>query len=58
MSSNKPAENTYKLPTTIVVRLLRAKTSIPETTESIEAIKTFLNATYATPKANISVIFE
>lgn len=58
MSSNKPAENTYKLPTTIVVRLLRAKTSIPETTESIESIKTFLNATYATPKANISVIFE
>lgn len=58
MSSNKPAENTYKLPTTIVVRLLRAKTSIPETTESIEAIKTFLNATYTTPKANISVIFE
>ena len=58
MSSNKPAENTYKLPTAIVVRLLRAKTSIPETTESIESIKTFLNATYATPKANISVIFE
>ena len=58
MSSNKPAENTYKFPTTIVVRLLRAKTSIPETTESIEAIKTFLNATYTTPKANISVIFE
>lgn len=58
MSSNKPAENTYKLPTTIVVRLLRAKTSIPETADSIEAIKTFLNATYATPKANISVIFE
>ena len=58
MSSNKPAENTYKLPTTIVVRLLRAKTSIPETTESIEAIKTFLNATYSTPKENISVIFE
>lgn len=58
MSSNKPAENTYKLPTTIVVRLLRAKTSIPETTESIEAIKTFLNATYTTPKENISVIFE
>ena len=58
MSSNKPTENTYKLPTTIVVRLLRAKTSIPETTESIEAIKTFLNATYTTPKANISVIFE
>lgn len=58
MSSNKPAENTYKLPTTIVVRLLRDKTSIPETTESIEAIKTFLNATYSTPKENISVIFE
>lgn len=58
MSSNKPAENTYKLPTTIVVRLLRAKTSIPETTESIDAIKTFLNATYTTPKENISVIFE
>lgn len=58
ISSNKPAENTYKLPTTIVVRLLRAKTSIPETTESIEAIKTFLNATYTTPKENISVIFE
>lgn len=52
------SDNTYKLPTTIVVRLLRAKTSIPETTESIEAIKTFLNATYTTPKANISVIFE
>lgn len=58
MSSNKPAENTYKLPTAIVVRLLRDKTSIPETTESIETIKTFLNATYTTPKANISVIFE
>lgn len=58
INKNKPAENTYKLPTTIVVRLLRAKTSIPETTESIEAIKTFLNATYTTPKANISVIFE
>ena len=58
ITKNKPAENTYKLPTTIVVRLLRAKTSIPETTESIEAIKTFLNATYTTPKANISVIFE
>lgn len=58
MSSNKPAENTYKLPTAIVVRLLRAKTSISETTESIEAIKTFLNATYTTPKENISVIFE
>lgn len=58
MSSNKPVENTYKLPTTIVVRLLRAKTSIPETTESIESIKTFLNDVYATPKENISVIFE
>lgn len=58
INKNKPAENTYKLPTTIVVRLLRAKTSIPETTESIDAIKTFLNATYTTPKANISVIFE
>lgn len=56
--NNIRSYNTYKLPTTIVVRLLRAKTSIPETTESIEAIKTFLNATYATPKANISVIFE
>lgn len=58
INSSKPESNTYKLPTTIVVRLLRDKTSIPETTESIEAIKTFLNATYATPKANISVIFE
>ena len=58
INKNKPAENTYKLPTAIVVRLLRAKTSIPETTESIEAIKTFLNTTYTTPKANISVIFE
>lgn len=58
INKNKPADNTYKLPTSIVVRLLRAKTSIPETTESIEAIKTFLNATYTTPKANISVIFE
>lgn len=58
MSSNKPESNTYKLPTTIVVRLLRAKTSIPETTESIEAIKTFLNTTYTTPKENISVVFE
>lgn len=58
INSSKPESNTYKLPTTIVVRLLRAKTSIPETTESIEAIKTFLNATYTTPKANISVIFE
>ena len=58
INSSKPESNTYKLPTTIVVRLLRAKTSIPETTESIETIKTFLNATYTTPKANISVIFE
>lgn len=58
INSSKPESNTYKLPTTIVVRLLRDKTSIPETTESIEAIKTFLNATYTTPKANISVIFE
>lgn len=58
INSSKPESNTYKLPTAIVVRLLRAKTSIPETTESIEAIKTFLNATYTTPKANISVIFE
>ena len=55
---NIRSDNTYKLPTAIVVRLLRDKTSIPETTESIEAIKTFLNATYTTPKANISVIFE
>ena len=58
ITKNKPESNTYKLPTTIVVRLLRDKTSIPETTESIETIKTFLNATYTTPKANISVIFE
>lgn len=58
ITKNKPESNTYKLPTTIIVRLLRAKTSIPETTESIESIKTFLNATYTTPKANISVIFE
>ena len=58
ITKNKPESNTYKLPTNIVVRLLRAKTSIPETTESIEAIKTFLNATYTTPKENISVIFE
>lgn len=56
--NNIRSDNTYKLPTAIVVRLLRAKTSIPETTESIEAIKTFLNATYSTPKENISVIFE
>lgn len=56
--NNIRSDNTYKLPTAIVVRLLRAKTSIPETTESIETIKTFLNATYTTPKANISVIFE
>lgn len=58
INNSKPEANTYKLPTTIVVRLLRAKTSIPETTDSIEAIKTFLNATYTTPKENISVIFE
>ena len=58
ITKNKPESNTYKLPTTIVVRLLRAKTSIPETTESIETIKTFLNNVYTTPKANISVIFE
>lgn len=58
LKSKQQQTNTYKLPTTIVVRLLRSKTSIPETTESIEAIKTFLNATYTTPKANISVIFE
>ena len=56
--NNIRSDNTYKLPTAIVVRLLRDKTSIPETTESIETIKTFLNATYTTPKANISVIFE
>ena len=56
--NNIRSDNTYKLPTAIVVRLLRDKTSIPETTESIEAIKTFLNATYTTPKTNISVIFE
>ena len=56
--NNIRSDNTYKLPTAIVVRLLRDKTSIPETTESIEAIKTFLNATYTTPKENISVIFE
>lgn len=56
--NNIRSDNTYKLPTAIVVRLLRDKTSIPETTESIEAIKTFLNATYTTPKANIYVIFE
>ena len=56
--NNIRSDNTYKLPTAIVVRLLRAKTSIPETTESIESIKTFLNATYTTPKENISVIFE
>lgn len=58
ITKNKPESNTYKLPTAIVVRLLRAKTSIPETTESIETIKTFLNNVYTTPKANISVIFE
>lgn len=56
LRSNKPESNTYKLPTSIVVRL--SFTSIPETAESIEAIKTFLNATYSTPKENISVIFE
>lgn len=56
LRSNKPESNTYKLPTSIVVRL--SFTSIPNTAESIEAIKTFLNATYTTPKANISVIFE
>lgn len=56
LRSNKPESNTYKLPTSIVVRL--SFTSIPETTESIEAIKTFLNNVYTTPKANISVIFE
>lgn len=56
--NNIRSDNTYKLPTAIVVRLLRDKTSIPETTESIESIKTFLNATYTTPKENISVIFE
>ena len=56
--NNIRSDNTYKLPTAIVVRLLRDKTSIPNTAESIEAIKTFLNATYTTPKANISVIFE
>lgn len=56
--NNIRSDNTYKLPTAIVVRLLRDKTSIPETTESIETIKTFLNNVYTTPKANISVIFE
>ena len=56
--NNIRSDNTYKLPTVIVVRLLRDKTSIPETTESIETIKTFLNNVYTTPKANISVIFE
>lgn len=56
LRSNKPESNTYKLPTSIVVRL--SFTSIPETADSIEAIKTFLNATYSTPKENISVIFE
>lgn len=55
---SKPTNNTYKLPTTIVVRLLRAKTSIPENAASIETIKTFLNERYTTPKENISVIFE
>lgn len=56
--NNIRSDNTYKLPTAIVVRLLRDKTSIPNTAESIEAIKTFLNAVYTTPKENISVIFE
>lgn len=58
LSSYKPDSSTYKLPTTIVVKLISSYTSIPNTTESIEAIKTFLNATYTTPKENISVIFE
>lgn len=55
---SKSTNNTYKLPNTIVVRLLRAKTSIPENTASIETIKTFLNERYTTPKESISVIFE
>ena len=55
---SKSTNNTYKLPNTIVVRLLRAKTSIPENAASIETIKTFLNERYTTPKENISVIFE
>lgn len=55
---SKSTNNTYKLPNTIVVRLLRAKTSIPENAASIETIKTFLNERYTTPKEGISVIFE
>ena len=55
---SKSTNNTYKLPNTIVVRLLRAKTSILENAASIETIKTFLNERYTTPKENISVIFE
>ena len=55
---SKSTNNTYKLPNTIVVRLLRAKTSIPENAASIETIKTFLNERYTTPKESISVIFE
>lgn len=55
---SKLINNTYKLPNTIVVRLLRAKTSIPENAASIETIKTFLNERYTTPKESISVIFE
>lgn len=58
INSSKSTNNTYKLPNTIVVRLLRAKTSIPENAASIETIKTFLNERYTTPKENISVIFE
>ncbi len=55
---SKSTNNTYKLPNTIVVRLLRSKTSIPENAASIETIKTFLNERYTTPKESISVIFE
>lgn len=55
---SKSTNNTYKLPNTIVVRLLRSKTSILENAASIETIKTFLNERYTTPKENISVIFE
>lgn len=55
---SKSTNNTYKLPNTIVVRLLRAKTSIPENAASIETIKTLLNERYTTPKESISVIFE
>lgn len=55
---SKSTSNTYKLPNTIVVRLLRSKTSIPENAASIETIKTFLNERYTTPKESISVIFE